>query len=544
MSFSKKKMLVTCAFPYANGSIHIGHLLEQIQADIWVRYQRLRGHIVWFICADDAHGTAIMIKAKNSGLSSENIINATLLEHINDFKSFNISHDNYHTTHSSENLYFLKKFFKILNKKKLINEKNIIQLYDPVEKMFLPDRLIQGQCPICNKHDQYGDNCEQCGSIYDSLELINPISMLSKTKPVLRNSNHLFFNLPYFQDQLKNWIDSGVLQKPVMNKSKEWFKKGLKKWNISRDAPYFGFKIPSYEDKFFYVWLDAPIGYISTFKNLCVKNKNICFDDFWKKDTETLLYHFIGKDIIYFHCLFWPAILDALEFRKPTKIFVHGYVTMKGLKLSKSKNSTILAKDWIRYLDSDTLRYYYASKLSNKIDDIEINLEEVVIKVNSDIVNKVINLASRTAKIINKYFSNKLSDVLDDDNLHSFFLNCSIEIELFLENREYSEAIRKIMNLADIGNKYINSRAPWMILKRKGIVKEVQDVCSMGIHLFRILMIWLKPIVPVLAIKTELLLRSKLSWHMMHSPLLSHEINTFKKLFKRLDINLIKNLLI
>ncbi|CAL4319178.1 Methionine--tRNA ligase [Buchnera aphidicola (Eriosoma lanigerum)] len=543
MSLFKKKMLVTCAFPYANGSIHLGHLLEQIQADIWVRYQRLRGHIVWFICADDTHGTAIMMKSRNMGISPEKIIHSVLLEHISDFKSFNISHDNYYTTHSSENYYFLKKIYHLLKKKKLIHEKNITQLYDPIEKIFLPDRLIKGVCPKCNEKNQYGDNCEQCGSIYDSVELIDPISTISGVKPILRKSMHLFFNLPCFREQLYDWMhSSNVLEKKVLNKAKEWFSTELKPWNISRDGPYFGFQIPNYFNKYFYVWLDAPIGYLSVFKNLCTKNKSICFNDFWDVNTTTLLYHFIGKDIIYFHSLFWPAILEASGLRKPTKIFVHGYVTVKGLKLSKSKGSAILAKDWLKYLDSDSLRYYYASKLSSNIDDIEINVQDLVQKVNSDIVNKVINLASRTAKIINKYFNSQLSDKIDDNQLLNIFLDFTKKIEYFLEHREYSEAIRSIMRFADMGNKYINTRSPWIILQTKGIVIEVQDICSMGINLFRILMTWLQPIVPNLAKNTELFLLSKLSWNSINIPLLSHKVAIFKPLYKKLDYNLIKTI--
>ncbi|XRX42535.1 MAG: methionine--tRNA ligase [Buchnera aphidicola (Eriosoma harunire)] len=542
MSALKKKMLVTCALPYANGPIHIGHLLEHIQADIWVRYQRLRGHVVFFICADDTHGTAIMMKSNKLGISSEEMIKDILLEHINDFSSFDISHDNYYTTHSEENLFFLKKFFAVFKNKKLIIEKKIDQLYDPVKNIFLPDRFIKGQCPICHISDQYGDNCNSCGSIYNSIELLNPRSILSGAHPILRSSVHLFFDVPHFKNMLYTWIYSGVLDHQVINKVKEWFVTGLKEWDISRDGPYFGFEIPNYNNKYFYVWLDAPIGYISSFKNFCFKNKKICFEDFWKIDSDAHLYHFIGKDIVYFHSLFWPAILDSVEWRKPTKIFVHGYVTIKGLKLSKSQGSAILAKDWIKYCDSDSLRYYYASKLSSNMNDIEIDGKELILKVNADIVNKVINLASRTAVIINKYFNSILSSKIDDMNLYENFVSYTEHISFNLEHREYSKAIRNIMKYADLGNQYINFRKPWMLLKTKKNIEEVQDICSMGINLFRIIMVWLKPIVPNLARNTELFLRTELLWKTIHVPLLSHEIAVFQPLYQRLDWGVIQNI--
>ncbi|QIQ41720.1 MAG: methionine--tRNA ligase [Buchnera aphidicola (Microlophium carnosum)] len=538
-----RKILVTCALPYANGSIHIGHMLEHIQADIWVRYHRMRGHEVWFVSADDAHGTAIMLKSKDLGISSNELIKNIRKEHQIDFLNFKISHDNYYSTHSVENLYLLRKIFTCLNKQGLIKEKQISQLYDDEKKIFLPDRFIKGTCPICRSKHQYGDNCEICSSTYEPIDLINPISVISGTKPILKNTKHLYFDLPFFSDMLKIWIHSGVLENSVIKKTEEWFKVGLKSWCISRDAPYFGFKIPKYLNKYFYVWLDAPIGYISTFKNLCFKNKKLNFHELWNEKSSYELYHFIGKDIIYFHTLFWPAILEAFSFRKPNKIFVHGYLTINGLKLSKSRGALIKARDWIKCFDSDSLRYYYASKSSNKIHDIEINLEDFVCKINSDIVNKLVNLASRNASFINKYFNGYLSSTLSDMKLYQYFVNASSNIESFLENREFNFVVRESMRLLDVANQYINKKKPWKIERTEKNIIELQKICTMGINLFRIVMIFLKPIIPDLAMKTESFLLSKLTWNDIKNPLLSHQINEFIPLYKRISIKKILELI-
>ncbi|QIE01864.1 methionine--tRNA ligase [Buchnera aphidicola] len=535
MSHILRKILVTCALPYANGPIHIGHMLEHIQADIWVRYQRMCGHEVWFVSADDAHGTAIMLKSQDLGISSNELIKNIRKEHKQDFLNFNISHDNYYSTHSLENLYLLRKVFKCLNQKRLIQEKNIFQFYDNIKNIFLPDRFIKGICPICNAQNQYGDICEICSATYEPTDLINPISVLSGSRPILKKTKHLYFNLPIFSDMLKNWINSGVVDNAIINKTKEWFKIGLKSWCISRDEPYFGFKIPQHKNKYFYVWLDAPIGYMSSFKNLCFKNKQLSFNDVWNETSNYELYHFIGKDIIYFHTLFWPAILEAASFRKPNKIFVHGYLTINGLKLSKSRGALIKASDWIKCFDSDSLRYYYASKLSNKIDDIEINLEEFIHKINSDIVNKLVNLASRSASFINKYFNGYLSNELDDAQLYKYFVDSGVNIKSFLENRQYSFVIKESMRLLDIANQYINEKKPWTILINQKNLIQLQKICTMGINFFRIVMIFLKPIIPDLTCKTELFLIVKLTWEDIKQPLLSHKINHFLSLYERIN---------
>ncbi|WP_343187835.1 methionine--tRNA ligase [Buchnera aphidicola (Periphyllus koelreuteriae)] len=538
MNMIKKKMLVTCALPYANGPIHIGHLYEHIQADIWVRYNRMIGKKVFFICADDAHGTPIMLKSKEMNISPKILINNIFKEHCLDFLNFNISYDNYGSTDSKENFDCLKKIFLCLNKKKYIIEEKILQLYDLKEKMFLPDRLIKGNCPKCNKKNQYGDHCENCGCVYEALELLNPKSVLSGIKPILKKSTHLFFNLPLFEKKIKNWIDSGVLHKTIKNKVKEWFKKGLKKWDISRDSPYFGFKIPGYKKKYFYVWMDAPICYISTFKNLC-KKKNIIFDKFWKNNKTTDLYHFIGKDIIYFHSVFWPSILEGIKFRKPTKIFVHGYVTLNKKKMSKSKNKLIKARTWLKYFDSDSLRYYFASKSSSLSNDIEFNIQEFIYLINSNIVNKIINLASRCSSFINNNFNGMLSKSLLDINLYNLFLKKTKKILILFKNRELSSIIRIITKYSDIANNYINKKRPWSYSKINKYNEKIQLICTMGINLFRLLMIWLSPIMPDLISRTENFLKIKLSLKKYKNPLINHKISIFNHLYNRISISYI-----
>lgn len=543
MSITSRKILVTCALPYANGPIHIGHMLEHIQADIWVRYQRMRGHEVWFISSDDAHGTAVMLRSKDSGISEKQLIKNIHKEHKIDFMNFNISYDNYHNTHSIENLFLVRKIFSSLNNKKLLNKKKIIQFYDNKEKIFLPDRFIKGTCPVCYQENQYGDICELCGSIYEPIDLIDSISVISGTSPILKETEHLYFNLPAFSEMLNKWIYSGVLEGSIIKKTEEWLKSGLKTWCISRDAPYFGFKIPNCLNKYFYVWLDAPIGYISSFKNLCLKNKNLNFNEFWNVNSKCELYHFIGKDIIYFHTLFWPAILEASSFRKPNGIFVHGHLTFNGLKLSKSKGYLIKASNWLECFDSDSLRYYYASKLTNNINDIEMNLDDFVYKINSDIVNKLVNLASRSASFINKYFNGYLSDELDDYNLYNSFANTKKKIENFFENRKFSAIVQSSMNLLDIANQYINEKKPWTIQKNIEKNNKLHMICTMGINLFRIIMIFLKPILPILSKKTEFFLISSLVWNDIHKPLLSQKIKDFPRLYERINSDQILKLL-
>ncbi|TFT46850.1 methionine--tRNA ligase, partial [Proteus mirabilis] len=537
MSHVANKLLVTCALPYANGSIHLGHILEHIQADIWVRYQRMRGKEVHFICADDAHGTPIMLKAQQLGITPEAMIEEMSKEHQQDFAGFNISYDNYHSTHSEENRQLSTKIYLALKKNGHIKSKTISQLYDEEKGMFLPDRFVKGTCPKCKAPDQYGDNCEVCGSTYSPTELINPRSVVSGSTPVMRETEHYFFDLPAFSNMLQEWIRSGALQEQVANKMQEWFDSGLQQWDITRDAPYFGFEIPDAPGKYFYVWLDAPIGYMGSFLNLCEKRGDLSFDEFWNKESKTDLYHFIGKDIVYFHSLFWPAVLEGSEYRKPTNLFVHGYVTVNGAKMSKSRGTFITARAYLDHFDADCLRYYYAAKLSSRIDDIDLNLEDFVQRVNSDIVNKVVNLASRTAGFISKRFDGKLAASLDDAKLYQHFVDMQESIAQCFENREFGKAIREIMALADEANRYIDEKAPWVVAKQEGKEAELQAICTMGINLFRVLMTYLKPILPSLTERSEAFLQTELTWNALSQPLLNHEITKFKALFNRIEMD-------
>ena len=535
MSNNKRKILVTCALPYANGPIHLGHMLEHIQADIWVRFQRMRGNEIHFVCADDAHGTPIMLKADQMGITPEQLIDDVRQKHMADFAGFNISFDNYHSTHSEENRELSELIYNRLKENGFIKSRTISQLYDPEKGMFLPDRFVKGTCPKCKSPDQYGDNCEVCAATYSPTELISPRSVVSGATPVMKDSEHFFFDLPSFEAMLKNWLGSGSLQSEVVNKMQEWFEAGLQQWDISRDAPYFGFQIPNEEGKYFYVWLDAPIGYMASFKNLCKRESHIDFDGLWRKDSDAELYHFIGKDIMYFHSLFWPAMLEGADFRKPSNIFVHGYVTVNGEKMSKSRGTFIQAATYLKYLDPECLRYYYAAKLSNRIDDLDLNLEDFVQRVNTDLVNKLVNLASRNAGFIQKRFDGKLAASLDDQALFDEFIAQSEQIAAYYENREFGNAIREIMALTDKANKYIDDKVPWVIAKEAGKDAELQAVCSMGIQLFRVLMGYLKPVLPKLVERAEAFLQSKLTWANLAQPLLNHPIAPFKALFSRLD---------
>ncbi|KAB7701453.1 methionine--tRNA ligase [Plesiomonas shigelloides] len=532
---SARKLLVTCALPYANGSIHLGHMLEHIQADIWVRFQRMRGHEAYFVCADDAHGTPIMLKAQQMGIAPEQMIADVSTEHQADFAGFNISFDNYHSTHSDENRELASLIYGRLKENGFIKSRTISQLFDPEKSMFLPDRFVKGTCPKCKAEDQYGDNCEVCGATYSPTELINPRSAVSGATPVMKETEHFFFDLPSFEGMLKAWIRSGSLQDEVANKMQEWFESGLQQWDITRDAPYFGFEIPDAPGKYFYVWLDAPIGYMGSFKNLCDKRGDINFDDFWKTDSEAELYHFIGKDIVYFHSLFWPAMLDGSQFRKPTNVFVHGYVTVNGAKMSKSRGTFIKAGTYLKHLDPDCLRYYYAAKLSARIDDLDLNLDDFVQRVNADIVNKLVNLASRNAGFITKRFDGKLADTLADAALYQEFTAAAELIAQAYESREYGKAIREIMALADKANRYVDEQAPWVVAKQEGRDADLQAICSMGINLFRVLMTYLKPVMPQLSERAEAFLNSELTWDAIATPLLGHQVNPFKALFSRID---------
>ncbi|TCP95239.1 methionyl-tRNA synthetase [Cricetibacter osteomyelitidis] len=540
---NKRQILVTCALPYANGPIHLGHMLEHIQADIWVRFQRMCGNEIHFVCADDAHGTPIMLKADQMGITPEQLIQDVQQSHMADFAGFNISFDNYHSTHSNENRELAEDIYNKLKSNGFIKNRTISQLFDPEKQMFLPDRFVKGTCPKCKTPDQYGDNCEVCSATYSPMDLIDPRSVVSGVTPVVKESEHFFFDLPSFEAMLKEWNRSGALQTEVANKMQEWFEAGLQQWDISRDAPYFGFEIPNAPGKYFYVWLDAPIGYMASFKNLCGKKSGINFDDFWKKDSTTELYHFIGKDIMYFHSLFWPAMLEGSDYRKPSNIFVHGYVTVNGEKMSKSRGTFIQAATYLKHLDPECLRYYYAAKLSNRIDDLDLNLDDFVQRVNTDLVNKLVNLASRNAGFIQKRFDGKLSANLDDQALFDEFTAQSAQIAAFYENREFGKAVREIMTLTDKANKYIDDKAPWVIAKNENREQELQAVCSMGIQLFRVLMGYLKPILPKLAERAEAFLQSEMTWDTLAQPLLAHQIAPFKALFSRLETKQIDTML-
>ncbi|MBM5398793.1 methionine--tRNA ligase [Vibrio parahaemolyticus] len=530
-----RKLLVTCALPYANGSIHLGHMLEHIQADIWVRYQRLRGNTVNFICADDAHGTPIMLKAQQMGITPEEMIAAVSEEHQKDFAGFDISFDNYHSTYSEENRELASHIYLELKKNGFISSRTISQLFDPEKEMFLPDRFVKGTCPKCKSEDQYGDNCDNCGETYSPTELINPKSAVSGATPVMKDSEHFFFDLPQFESMLKEWTRSGSLQSETANKMQEWFESGLQQWDISRDAPYFGFEIPGEKDKFFYVWLDAPIGYMGSFKNLCNKRDDLDFDEYWNKDSKTELYHFIGKDIVYFHSLFWPAMLEGSGFRKPNNVFVHGYVTVNGAKMSKSKGTFVKASTYLDHLDPECLRYYYAAKLNSRIDDLDLNLEDFTQRVNADVVNKIVNLASRNAGFIAKRFEGKLSDNFAEPELYNEFVAAADRIAELFEAREFGRAIREITALADKANQYVDEKAPWVVAKEEGKDQELQEICSVGINLFRVLMTYLKPVMPALAARTEAFLNQELTWEGIAQPLTGHEITKFKALFNRID---------
>ncbi len=531
----QRKILVTSALPYANGSIHLGHLVEYIQTDIWVRFQKMQGHECYYVCADDAHGTPIMLRAQSEGITPEQLIHATSEEHQADFKDFAVSFDNFHSTHSDENRFFAETIYNRLKNAGHISKRTISQAYDPEKEMFLPDRFIKGTCPKCGADDQYGDNCEACGATYSTTELKNAVSVVSGAKPIEKDSEHYFFKLPDFEAMLKDWTASGHLQDEVSNKLKEWFESGLQEWDISRDAPYFGFEIPDAPGKFFYVWLDAPIGYIASFKNLCDK-QDIDFDAFWESDSETELYHFIGKDIIYFHGLFWPAILHGSGFRTPTAIYSHGFLTVDGKKMSKSRGTFIKARTYLNELNPEYLRYYFSAKLGSGVTDLDLNLEDFRLRVNSDLVGKVVNIASRCAGFIKKKFNSTLSDNISEPELFEQFAQASQTIADHYESREFSKAIREIMALADAANQYIDNKKPWQAIKEEGREQEVHDVCSMGLNLFRQLMIYLSPVLPVMAEKTcDFLNIDAMQWSDAQNALTAHEIKKFKPLMMRVE---------
>jgi len=531
-----RRILVTSALPYINGSIHLGHLLEHIQTDIWVRFQRMRGHQVIYVCADDTHGTATMLLAEERGLAPEELIEAVRTEHARDFEGFLIGHDNYYSTHSDENQAYSELIFERLNDKGLIFTDEVSQLYDPERQLFLADRFVRGDCPNCGAADQPGDNCDVCSATYDAMELKNPRSGLSGSKPEIKASEHYFFDLPQYTEFLNTWLDSGTVQPEVRNKLSEWLDAGLKPWDISRDAPYFGFLIPGTEDKYFYVWMDAPIGYMASFRNYTDTHNEVSFDEFWAPGSDTEVHHFIGKDIINFHALFWPSVLDGAGFRTPTRIHTHGFITVDGTRMSKSRGTFINASTYLQFLEPEYLRYYYATKLSGSVDDMDINLDDFVARVNSDLVGKIVNIASRCAGFINKQFDGSLSAALDDEKLWAQTIEPADTIASWYEADDTSKVVREITRLADLANQYIAHHAPWQLIKEEDQRDKVQAVCSMGLNLFRVLIIYLKPILPKMAGEAEAFLNIEpTTWQQLSTPLLDHRINAFKPLFARLE---------
>ncbi|MES2675696.1 MAG: methionine--tRNA ligase [Pseudomonadota bacterium] len=538
-----RKILVTSALPYANGSIHLGHLVEYIQTDIWVRFQKLRGADCIYVCADDAHGTAIMLKAEQLGLSPEQQIANVKAEHENDFAAFNISFDNYHSTHSDENRELSGMIYERLVANKHIATRSITQAFDPEKQLFLADRYIKGTCPKCKSEDQYGDNCEKCGATYSPMDLLNPKSEISGATPIAKDSEHFFFTLPAFSDFLKSWTRAGHLQDEVANKMAEWLDSGLQEWDISRDAPYFGFEIPGQTGKYFYVWLDAPIGYIASLKNLLDKNAtqnatdnadNEGWLEYWKSDSTAEVYHFIGKDIVNFHALFWPAMLHSAKLRTPTKICVHGFLTVNGTKMSKSRGTFINARTYLEHLNPEYLRYYFAAKLTSNVDDIDLNLEDFIQRVNSDLVGKVVNIASRTAKFINNA-GGVLATEIADIALWQKCVDAGEVIAALYEARDYSKAMREIMALADAANEYIATQEPWKLAKQVGSEAQTQLVCTQGINMFRAILTYLKPVVPSLAVDAEAFLGETLNWHEPISFRSGSKINEFKPLLTRVE---------
>ncbi|MEM9335036.1 MAG: methionine--tRNA ligase, partial [Pseudomonadota bacterium] len=536
MTDKPRKILVTSALPYANGSPHMGHLVEYLQTDMWVRFQKLRGHQCTYVCASDAHGTPIMIKAREQGITPEALTEAYSQEFQRDFADFGVDFDNYHTTHSPENEALTVEMYEALRERGDIYTKTIEQAYDEKEGMFLPDRFVRGTCPVCKTEDQYGDSCENCGSTYSPADLIDPVSVLSGTTPVKRESEHYFFRLSEYEDRLRAWMDDASLDRNVVAKLNEWFEAGLQDWDISRDAPYFGFRIPGTEDKFFYVWLDAPVGYPASFRNLCERRDDLDFDEYWRPGHDTELYHFIGKDIMYFHTLFWPAVLEGAGFRTPTSVFAHGFLTVNGKKMSKSRGTFIKARTYLDHLDPSWLRYYYAAKLGPTIEDIDLSLDDFVARVNADLVGKLVNIASRCAGFINKRFDGRLAQTLPEPALFARVADASEHIAEHYEAREYSKAMRVIMSLADEANRYIDEHKPWVMIKDESRLDDVQAVCTQGLNLFRSLMIYLSPVLPVVADKSrDFLGENHWHWDDAGTPMLDAQINKFVPLLTRVE---------
>jgi len=533
---SRRDILVTSALPYANGPIHLGHLLEYIQTDIWVRYQKLRGENCIYVCADDAHGTAIMLRAEREGITSEALIDRIKQEHQSDFDGFLVNFDNYHSTHSEENRQLSSEIYTALRDNGHIATRQITQAFDPEKGLFLADRFIKGTCPKCKAEDQYGDNCEACGATYTPMELINPRSALSGAVPVEKESEHYFFTLPKFADFLQGWTRSGTLQPQVANKLAEWLEAGLQEWDISRDAPYFGFEIPDAPGKYFYVWLDAPIGYLASFKNLCERRDDLDFDHFWNRDSQAEVYHFIGKDIINFHALFWPSMLHSAGYRTPTAIHAHGFVTVNGKKMSKSRGTFIMARTYLDHLKPEYLRYYFAAKLTSQVDDLDLNLEDFAQRVNSDLVGKVVNIASRSAGFISKKFDGQLGDTITEPEKLAEFVAAGDQIAAFYEQREFGRAMRLIMELADKANQYVDEQKPWVLIKDDATRDQVQAISTNALNMFRLLTLYLAPVLPETAEKARRFLNTEWDWNNRGEHLLSHGIEKFKPLMQRIEM--------
>ena len=539
---AKRTILVTNALPYANSSLHLGHVVEYVQTDVWVRFQRLRGHRCLYVSASDAHGTPTMLRAEQEGTTPDVLVERVTAEHKRDFATYRISVDNYLTTHSPENEELTTEIYRRLAARGFINRKTIKQAYDEQRQMFLPDRYVKGTCPNCGAPDQYGDSCENCGATYSPLELKDAVSTVSGTKPSVRESEHLFLKLSEFTDELQRWVPEHVPE-TLVRKLDEWFKAGLKDWDISRDAPYFGFRIPGEQNKYFYVWFDAPIGYMASFLNLC-RRDNIDFDEFWDAGSKHELYHFIGKDIPYFHALFWPAMLSGAGYRKPSGLFVHGHVTIDGQKISKRRGNSITAGDFAKRIDPDYLRYYYTSKLGPTIDDFDLNLADFVAKVNADLVGKLVNIASRCAGFIHKQGGGRLAAALPNPALYAEFAAAADDLANDFEQREYSRAVRKIMALADRANQYIDEKKPWIMAKDPSAAAEVVAVCTMGLNLFRALIVYLKPVVPAPAARAEALLAGgELTWDSAAAPLLGSTIAKFEPLLTRVETATVESLM-
>jgi methionyl-tRNA synthetase len=535
MTDKKRQILVTSALPYANGAIHIGHMLEYIQTDIWARFQRSQGHECYFAWADDAHGTPVMLWARAEGKTPEELIDMMNQEHKTDFRDFGISYDNYSSTHSEFNRELVERIYGKLDENGYIERRDIQQFYDQEEGMFLPDRFIRGTCPKCKTPDQYGDSCESCGSTYSPTDLIDPRSAVTGSKPVMKESEHFFVRLAEFEEPLKTWMASGALQPEVLNKLQEWFTDGLRDWDISRDEPYFGFRIPGTEDKYFYVWVDAPVGYIASFKELC-ERKGLDFDAWWRPDSSAEVYHFIGKDIIYFHTLFWPAMLMGAEMRTPTAVYAHGFLTVDGAKMSKSRGTFICARTYLDHLHPDYLRYYFAARLGAGTGDIDLNFEDFIQRVNSDVIGKVVNIASRCAGFIGRRFEGKLSAELPEPEQYAEFVAARTAIAADFEGRNYQSAIRRIMKLADQANRYIDEEKPWVQIKEEGKEQHVQAVCTQGINLFSVLIAYLAPVLPFTAERASTFLGRDVSdWSHLGQPLVNVTVNTFQPLLTRVD---------